>query len=168
MLPKCVWNPWRKSDSISLYFRGGNPTTLPLKCVIAHKMLFSPRFRCENMAMGMPYFHDENPVEFCVLCTMAYQQGFMPMYMACANMLVLRRAGAPQSIKHVDTCRIHRETDVTWWHGSRRSNCNDYALIANALSTYSCHKVQSTHGQRGSLIYPQKSIIQSAWSPTHT
>ena len=38
----------------------------------------------------------------------------MTMYMAHANMLVLGRAGAPQSIKHVNTGRIHRETDVTW------------------------------------------------------
>ena len=63
--------------------------------------------------MGMPYFHGKNPAEFHIYCAMARQQGFMPVYTAHANMLVLGQAGAPQSIKHVDTCRIHEKTDVT-------------------------------------------------------
>ena len=74
---------------------------------------------------------------FCVLCAMVHRQGFMTMYMAHANMLVLGRARAPQSIKHINTCRIHRETDDTWWHGSGRSNCSDYAHNVTWICTYS-------------------------------
>ena len=129
--------PWQKSDSILPYFRGGNLTVLPLRCVIAHKTLFSASFQCENMAMEMPQFYNENPVEFCVSCAMVHWQGFMLVYMACANMLVLGWAGAPQSIKHIDTCRIHRKTNVTWWHRSRRSNCSDYTHSVIWICTYS-------------------------------
>ena len=64
-------------------------------------------------------------------------------------LLMLRWPGAPQSIKHIDTCRIHGETDVTWWHGLVRSHCGDYDTVwheyapaTNVLSTYSCHKGQ--------------------------
>ena len=63
--------------------------------------------------MGMPHFYSENLIEFHVWCTMAHRQGSMPVYMVCANRLVLGRAKAPQSIKHIDTCYIHKETDVT-------------------------------------------------------
>ena len=38
----------------------------------------------------------------------------MPMYAVHANMLMLGRARAPQSIKHINMCRIHEETNVTW------------------------------------------------------
>ena len=38
--------------------------------------------------MGMPHFHNENLAEFRVWCAMAHRQGFMPVYMACANMLM--------------------------------------------------------------------------------
>ena len=57
-----------KNLSISPYFRGGNLAALHLKCVIAHKTLFSPSFRCENMVVRMPHFHGENPIEFRVSC----------------------------------------------------------------------------------------------------
>ena len=50
------------------------------------------------MAIGMPYFHIENSIEFCVWCVMVPWQGFMPVYTTRANMVVLGRAGAPQSI----------------------------------------------------------------------
>ena len=66
------------------------------------------------MAMGMPHFHSENPTKFCVWFTMAHQQDFMPVYTTHANMLMLGRASAPQSINHIDASRIHRETNVTW------------------------------------------------------
>ena len=52
--------PRRKSDSILPYFRGRTLAALCLKCVIAHRMLFLPSFRHENMAMGMPHFHGKN------------------------------------------------------------------------------------------------------------
>ena len=86
---------------------------LRLKCVIAHKTLFSPSFNCKNMAMEVPNFHSENSVEFRVWCVIVHQQGFMPVYMVHANMLMLGLAEAPQSIKHINACCIHGETDVT-------------------------------------------------------
>ena len=94
-------------------------------------------FRCENMAMGMPHFHSENLAEFRIWCTMVYQQGFVLVYTTRANMLVLGRARAPRNIMHIDTCRIHGETDVTWWHGSRRSHHDDYAHKMTWICTYS-------------------------------
>ena len=87
---------------------------LHLRCVLAHKMIFSPSFQHENMAIGMPHFHGKNLAKFRVWCAMAHRQGFMLAYMACANILVLGRAEAPQSIMHIGTCHIHEETDVTW------------------------------------------------------
>ena len=45
---------------------------LRLRCVIAHKTLFSTGFHCENTEIGMPYFHGENPVEFCVSCAIVH------------------------------------------------------------------------------------------------
>ena len=68
--------PRQKSGSISPYFCGGNLVAFRLRCVIAHKMLFSPSFRRENTAMGMPHFHGENPAKFLVQCVVVHQQGF--------------------------------------------------------------------------------------------
>ena len=51
---------------------GKNLVALRLKCVIAHKKLFSPSFRRENMVMKMPYFHGKNLVEFRVWYAMAH------------------------------------------------------------------------------------------------
>ena len=61
----------------------------------------------------MPHFYNENLTEFRVWCAMAHQQGFVLVYTTRANVPVLGRAGAPQSLKHVDTCHIHGETNVT-------------------------------------------------------
>ena len=104
----------QKFGNILPYFQGKNLAVLCLKYVIAHKTLFSPSFRRENTTIGMPYFHNENPVEFCVWCAMVHWQGFMPVYTAHANMLILGRVEASQSFKYIDTCCIHGETDVTW------------------------------------------------------
>ena len=79
----------QKSDSILPYFRGRNLAVLRLKRVIAHQILFSPSYLHENIAMGMLHFHGENLAEFHVWCAMAHWQGFMPVYMACANMHML-------------------------------------------------------------------------------
>jgi len=35
------------------------------------------------------------------------------VYAGRANMYMLERAEAPQSIKHINACRIHKETNVT-------------------------------------------------------
>ena len=67
------------------YFRDGNPIALRLKCVVAHKTLFSPSFCHENTAVGMPHFHGENPAKFHVWYVTAHRQGFMPVYTVCTN-----------------------------------------------------------------------------------
>ena len=71
---------------------------------------------------------------------------------ACINIFILRRAKDLQSIKKVDTCCIHEETDFTIWHGSRQTHCNDHAhniawvcTTAVALSAYPYCKVKCTH-----------------------
>ena len=157
--------PRRKSDSISPYFHGGNLVALCLRCIIAHKTLFSPSFWSENTVMGMPHFHGKNPAKFFIWCAMAHRQGFMLVYTMPANVLMLGRAGAPQSIKHVDTWSIHGETNVTWWQGSWRSHRGDYAHSMTRICTYSNRlehilmpqgqkhpwPKKVTHKQRGSL-----------------
>ena len=90
--------PRRKSGSIFPNFRGGNPVALRLRCVIAHQMLFSPSFRGENMAMGIPYFHSENPAEFHVWCVMVNRQGFTSMYTVCIAHTVMTRSPSMQQV----------------------------------------------------------------------
>ena len=41
-----------------------------------------------------------------------------------------------QSIKHVDVCRIHGKTNVTWWHGSKQSHRDDHAHNIAWICTY--------------------------------
>ena len=129
--------PWRKFGSISPYFRDENSATLHLRGVIAHKTLSLASFRYENTAMGMPHFHRENPAKFCIWCTMAHRQGFTPVYTMRANMLMLGWASALQSIKHIDVCRIHGETNVTWWHKLGRSHRDDCAQNIAWICTHS-------------------------------
>ena len=63
--------------------------------------------------MEVPNFQGKNSAEFRIWCVMAHQQGFMFVYAARTNMPILSQAGALQSTKHIDVCRIHRETNVT-------------------------------------------------------
>ena len=65
------------------------------------------------MAMEVPHPHDENLIVFPFWCTMAHRLGFTTVYTARVNMLMLRLARAPQRIKHIDACRIHKEINVT-------------------------------------------------------
>ena len=84
----------------------------------------------------MPYFHSENPIEFCV----GYgSPGFVFVYTTCIYMLASWRTETLQSVKHVDACHIHRETNVTWWHGSRQSHDNDCAHNIVWICTYGNH-----------------------------
>ena len=39
-------------------------------------------------------------------------------------------------LEHVETCRMHRETNVTWWHGSRQSHYDDRAHCIAWICTY--------------------------------
>ena len=127
---------WWKSDSVSPYFRGRNSTALHLRCVIARQTLFSPYFRCENMAMRIPHFYGENSTRFRILCTMAHWKGFASLYTTCINMLSPWQAKALQNFKHVDACWIHGETTVTWWNGSRQSHHDDRAHNIAWICTY--------------------------------
>jgi len=68
---------------------------------------------------------------------MVHRQGFILVYTMRANMLMLGWARAPQSIKHIDACHIHRETNVTWWHGSGRSHYDNCAHNIAWTYTYS-------------------------------
>ena len=110
--------------------------TYVLTGVIAHRTLSSPSFYCESTTIGMPHFHGENSAKFRVWCAMAHWQGFTPVYTAHANMLMLGQARAFQSIKHIDACCIHGETNVTWWHGSGRSHRDDCAHNMAWICTY--------------------------------
>ena len=40
------------------------------------------------------------------------------------------------SVKHVDACCKHGETNVTWWHGSRQSHRDDLAHNIAWICTY--------------------------------
>ena len=110
--------------------------TYVLTGVIAHRTLSSPSFYCESTTIGMPHFHGENSAKFRVWCAMAHWQGFAPVYTAHANMLMLGQARALQSIKHIDACCIHGETNVTWWHGSKQSYRDDHAHNIAWVYTY--------------------------------
>ena len=129
--------PRRKSGSILPYFLCGISAAFRFKCVIVHKTLFSPSFCGENTATKVPHFHGKNSTKFCVWCAMAHQQGFSPVYMARISMFILMQAVAHQSVKHVDACHIHGETNVTSWHGSRQSYREDHAHNIAWICTYS-------------------------------
>ena len=124
--------PRWKSDNISPYFRGGNLAMLYLRSVIACQMLFSPSFRCENAAMGMPYFHDENLAKFHVWCTSRVSR-----IQSISMCLHYGKQKPSKVLDHTDMCHIHRETNVTWCHGSRQSYCNDRAHNMAWICTYS-------------------------------
>ena len=114
----------RKSRSISPYFRGKNLVALRLRCIIAHKMLFSPSFRCENTTTG------------CLIFMVKIGQGFMSIYTVCIDMLILRHTEALQNIMIVDACRIHGETNVTRWDKLGQSHCDDRAHNIAWIYTY--------------------------------
>ena len=81
--------------------------------------------------------------------------------------------------KHVDTCRIHGETNVTWWHGSRQSHRNDRAH--NIVWICTCNNrlehipilqgqvlswLEIRHGKTGQnfLTWPYLNLIFLTWS----
>ena len=71
----------------------------------------------------VPRFHSKNSAKFRVWYAMAHRQGFVPVYMACVSMCVLRRAEAHQSNKHVNACRIHqsnKHVNVCHIHGESK------------------------------------------------
>ena len=128
--------PQRKFGSILPYFHGGNPTALHLRCVIACQTLFSPSFRHENMAIGMPLFTakiwqsftfsalwcTDRVLHMCIWCILTFSHHDEPK--------------PSKVLEYVDTCRIHRETNVTWWHGARQSHHNGCAHNIAWICTY--------------------------------
>ena len=125
--------------------------------------------------MGIPHFHGENPTEFCVWCATAhrrvsrlcircvltYSHHDEPKPSKVLNILIhVTYTGKPMSLGDMDQDNHTTMIMHTIQH--------EYAPTAITLSTYPCYKVKSSHDQRGSLIQPQKSIIQSAQSTIHT
>ena len=89
----------------------------------------------------------------------AYWQGFMLVYMVHANMLMLRRARAPQSIKHVDACHIRGETNVTSCHRSRQSHRDDCAhnVVWICTSGSGHEHIPIPQGQKHSWLWKDRS-----------
>ena len=58
------------------------------------------------------------------------------VYTAHIDIFAPWQAKALQSVKHVDVCRIHRETNVAWWHGLREVHRDDYAHNIAWIYTY--------------------------------
>ena len=56
----------------------------------------------------------------------------------------------PQCIKCVDARRIHGKTNVTGWHGSGQSHCDDYAHKIAWICTYDNHleHIPTLQGQK--------------------
>ena len=65
------------------------------------------------MTTEVHHFHSKNSAEFHVWCAIVHWQGFTPVYMTRANILVLGWVRALQSFKHIDVSCLHRESDVT-------------------------------------------------------
>ena len=104
--------PRQKSNSISPYFHDQNQAALCLRCIIAHKTLFSTSFRCENTTTKMPHFHSKNLTKFQVWYIMAHRQGFTPVYVVRVNILMrVVYTGKPMSLS---------------LHGLRQSHRNDH------------------------------------------
>ena len=70
-------------------FHNENLATFRLRCIIAHKILFSPTFRYESIARKMAHLYNENSAKFCIWCAMAHWQGFVPVYIVRVTMFIL-------------------------------------------------------------------------------
>ena len=125
-----------KSDNISSYFCGGNPEARRLRCAKVLQTLFSPSFQRKNTAIGMPHFHGENPAKFRIWCATAHHK---VLRLCIHHILTCSHCNKPKPSKvleHIDTCHIHRETNVTCWHGSRQSHRDDRAHNIAWICTY--------------------------------
>ena len=143
---------------------------LRLRCVIAHKTLSSPRFQCENTAMGMPYFHGENLAEFCIWCAIAHRQGVAPIYTTRIDMLILRRVETPQSIKRVDACQCLSHTWGNHCHWVTRIGkitlwclCTQYSMNMHLRQLPWAH----THTTRSTTLMTRDSHSCSHESPSY-
>ena len=76
---------------------------------------------------------------------------------------------SPQSIKcadMLDTCRIHRETSVTWWHGSKQSpqwSCTQYSINMHLRQSLWAH----THTIRSKAFMTREGHSRSFKSPSY-
>ena len=83
------------------------------------------------------------PVGFCICIYDVYQHAHTEM-----------SRSPPQCIKCVNACRIHRKTNVTGWHGSRQSHCDDRAHKIAWICTYDNHleHIPTLQGQKLSWL----------------
>ena len=92
----------------------------------------------------------------------------------CIDMLILWQAKALQSVKHVDACCIHGETNVTWWHGSRQSHHDDHAHNIAWICTYGnrLEHIPTLQGQELSWLervtHVAMRVHHTKWTITHT
>ena len=127
MLPKCVWNHCQISmvkirQHFALFSWEKSSSASPqVRCSAQNTIL--TKLSPWEYSNGDTPFSLWKSTKFCVWCAMALRQGFMPVYTMCANMDL---DGQTVVAMHII------------WH--------EYASTTIALSTYSCHKVQSTHG----------------------
>ena len=98
---------------------------------------------------------------------MTHQQGFTPVYTMRANMLVLGRAGALQSIKHIDVCHIHGEIDVTqvtWIKTiTLQWSCTQYSISMHLQQFPWTH----THTTRSRALMTGEGCSHSHESPSY-
>ena len=137
-------------------FRGGNPTTFRVRCVIAHKILFSPSFRCENKAKGCPIFmakiwqsfvfgalwHTAKVSYLCIWkASVCSYQGKPRLTKASNTLTRVAYTGKPMSLADMD--RSNHTTIImhTMWH--------EYAFTVVTLNAYPHSKVKSTHNHEG-------------------
>ena len=118
-------------------------------------------------SIGDAPYHGENLAEFHVWCVMAHQQGFLFVYITRIDMLILWRVEALQSIKHVDAHRIHGETNVTWWHGSRQSHRDDRAQNIAWICIYN-NRLEHIHILEGQELLWLKRVAHVAMKVHHT
>ena len=112
--------PRWKFGSISPCFRGKNLAAIRLRCIIAHKTLFSPSFSCENTATEVPHFHGENPAKFHIWCAMAHRQGFSRMCIWCVSIYSYRDESKPfKASSTLMRVAYTRKPMSLKWHGSR-------------------------------------------------
>ena len=118
-------------------FYSKNPIALHLRCVIAHKMLFSSSIWHENIEIGTPYFHGQNSAQFriwcimdsnkvaclCIWCVLTCLCCYEPKPSKASSMLMrVVYTGKPMSLR---------------WHGLRQSHRNDLAHNIAWICTYS-------------------------------
>ena len=111
--PNVLWIgakfPRWKSGSILPYFCGGNLATLRLRCVIAHKTLFSPSFRRENTTTRMPHRSHRNDCAHNIawICTYNNCLGHIPTLQGQEHSWLERVAHVATRVHHTKCTITH-------------------------------------------------------------